>query len=122
MTAYVDGLLAVLTAQRGDRYSFGAEASWTDPNPGAFDCSELVEWGCRRIGLTPPMPDGAAAQLDHCRDHKTATTVAVALALRGALLFRIGAGPQLGENHVAVSLGGGRTIEARGKAYGVNEF
>jgi cell wall-associated NlpC family hydrolase len=39
---------------------------------------------------------------------------------RGALLFRIDEGP--GNDHVAISLGDGKTIEARGEAYGVNVF
>lgn len=118
---YVDGLVALLTAQRGDRYVFGAEASWSDPNPSRFDCSELIEWGCHRLGVVPTMPDGASAQLAHCHDHGTVVGVNVGLALRGALLFRIGERPGAG-NHVALSLGHGRTIEARGSAYGVNEF
>lgn len=118
MTAYVDGLVAVLSTQKGDRYRFGAEASWRDADPDAFDCSEYLEWGGRRIGLTPPLPDGAAAQLAHCRRHNTLVSLQVGVALRGALLFRIGRGG----NHVALSLGHGRTLEARGRAYGVNEF
>jgi N-acetylmuramoyl-L-alanine amidase len=43
-----------------------------------------------------------------------------ALRVRGALLFRIDEGA--GHDHVAISLGDGRTMEARGKDFGVNIF
>jgi len=46
--------------------------------------------------------------------------VSTARATRGALLFRIDEGPS--NDHVAISLGDGKTIEARGAAYGVNVF
>src|SRR3712207_5078641 len=31
-------------AQAGDPYVWGSTASSSDPNPGTFDCSELVKW------------------------------------------------------------------------------
>lgn len=117
MTASVDEFIATIETQRGDVYVFGAEARFSDPNPRAFDCSELVEWGCARVGV--PFVDGAANQLGYCRVHRTVIPLATAFSTFGALLFRVGAG---GTNHVAVSLGNSHTFEARGRAYGVNEF
>lgn len=117
-SATVDVLVALLTAQRGDRYVFGAEASFSDPNPARWDCSELIEWGCHRVGVSPVMPDGASAQWRHCSEHGTVLVGTPAEVPRGGLLFRIG----VHGDHVAMALGNGRTIEARGSQFGVNTF
>ena len=49
-----------------------------------------------------------------------------ALRTKGALLFYFSREPKSGlppgQAHVAISLGDGRTIEAKGRAYGVGEF
>jgi cell wall-associated NlpC family hydrolase len=103
-------------AQKGDRYVYGAEAKWSDPNPRVFDCSELVEWAAHRAGGY--IPDGSTWQEAYCRQKGTMITVQRAFRVQGALLFRhLGA-----DQHVAVSLGNGSTIEARGRLYGVNVF
>jgi cell wall-associated NlpC family hydrolase len=100
--------------QAGKRYVYGAEVRLDDPNPTAFDCSELVQWGCARVGVV--FPDGSGAQYAACKRAGTLISVADAAKTRGALLFR---GPG-GSEHVAVSRGNGKeTIEARGSAYGV---
>jgi len=104
--------LAICLRQRGDRYVFGAEAGFDDPDPDAFDCSELVEWAVHRVGLG--FPDGSWAQ-DAAVRH---IPIDKGLATQGALLFR----HRGTSGHVAVSLGNGSTIEARGAAYGVNVF
>ena len=104
--------VAICLRQRGDRYVFGAEAGFDDPDPDAFDCSELVEWAVRRVGLS--FPDGSWAQ-DAAVRH---IPIDKGLATQGALLFR----HRGTSGHVAVSLGNGSTIEARGAAYGVNVF
>lgn len=110
-------IITLAMRQRGDRYVLGAEASPNDANPSVFDCSELVEWDCSRNGVKG-MPDGAANQWRYCSRKGTAIPVARAVKTQGALLFRIG----VNGNHVALSLGNGSTIEARGHAYGVNVF
>jgi Putative peptidoglycan binding domain/NlpC/P60 family len=103
--------------QRGKSYVYGAEAAFSDPNPTAFDCSELVEWAAHRIGLTD-MPDGSTYQEQYCRSKHTMISVETAFGVQGALIFR-----HIGENqHVVVSLGNGSTIEARGRDWGVNIF
>jgi len=99
-------------AQRGDRYVFGAETNLNDKNPDTFDCSELVQWAAHQAGVT--VPDGTMNQVPFFKQKGTQISVDQALKTRGALLFRPG--------HVAISLGDGRTIEARGSAYGVNIF
>jgi cell wall-associated NlpC family hydrolase len=109
---YAADFVAVCLRQRGDRYVFGHEVRFDDPDPDVFDCSELVEWAARRLGVR--FPDGSWNQ-DAAVKH---VTVDQAIATQGALLFR-----HRGQSgHVAVSLGNGSTIEARGRAYGVNVF
>lgn len=115
-----DDVLAQALAQDGDRYIFGTETSPLDPNPDAFDCSELVEWSCARAGVSPKVPDGAFYQWRHARG----VTVAQGIATRGALLF-VGDGTGVGRDaitHVAFSLGDGTTIEARGRKWGVGTW
>src|SRR2546429_593882 len=43
--------VATALEETGKRYVFGASASPTDPNPAAFDCSELVQWAAERKGV-----------------------------------------------------------------------
>jgi cell wall-associated NlpC family hydrolase len=111
-------LAFVALTQRGDRYVFGAETRPTNPNPSAWDCSELVEWSCARLGVK--IPDGAYNQWKHCRR----ISVAQAIKTPGALLF-VGDGTGTGRNaitHVAISLGDGTTIEARSARFGVGSW
>lgn len=95
-------------AQQGKEYVFGAEVSMNDPNPRRFDCSELIEWAAHQAGVR--VPDGSANQIAATRP----MSVEQALRTPGALLYRPG--------HIAISLGDGRTIEAKGRAYGVGIF
>lgn len=108
-------------AQRGDKYIFGAEVDLDDPNPPAFDCSELVQWAGHRAGISPPVPDGAFNQWVQAKRLGLILPVADALKTPGTLLY-MGDGTGSGRDaitHVAVSLGNGYTIEARGSKWGV---
>jgi len=58
--------LNLLISQKGDRYVFGIEVAASNSNPDAFDCAELVQWGCGRLKLKPTMPDGSWIQAHHC--------------------------------------------------------
>ncbi len=107
-----DAFVQRALAQNGDRYVFGAETNLNDPNPNTFDCSELVQWAAAQVGVS--IPDGTMNQLPHIQRAGKGISVDQALRTRGALLFRPG--------HVAISLGDGRTIEARGSRYGVGIF
>lgn len=95
-------------AQAGDTYIYGAEASVSDPNPNAFDCSELVQWAAGRAGV--PFTDGSSAQIAACRS----ISVEQAIRTKGALLWH--------EGHIAISLGNGRTIEAANSRVGVVSY
>jgi peptidoglycan hydrolase-like protein with peptidoglycan-binding domain len=107
-----DAFVQKALAQNGDRYVFGAETNLNDPNPKTFDCSELVQWAAHQVGVS--IPDGTMNQLPHIQRAGKAISVDQALRTKGALLFRPG--------HVAISLGDGRTIEAKGSKYGVGIF
>jgi cell wall-associated NlpC family hydrolase len=113
-------------AQAGKPYVWGATASTTDPNPPAFDCSELTKWAAARSNVT--IPDGAAHQYVWLKEHGATMSVQQALQTPGALLFSFNGEPQPGlagepaHAHVAISLGNGKTIEAKGHAYGVGVF
>ena len=100
--------VAFALQQTGKRYVLGAEAKASDPNPRAFDCSELVEWSAARAGIKG-VPDGSSAQLAHVKK----ITVFQAIHTKGALLFMPG--------HVAISLGNGKTIEAMNPSQGVRQ-
>lgn len=89
-------------------YDYGAEASPSDATPAALDCSELIQWALARVGV--PFVDGSAAQIAACRS----ITVAEALRTRGALLYMPG--------HIGISLGDGRSVEARNPSAGVGIF
>lgn len=111
-------------AQKGDRYIFGTETSPLNPNPSAFDCSELVEWAAARSGVTPRVPDGAYYQWQHGRNHGREISVREGIKTFGALLF-FGDGRGSGRDaitHVAISLGNGLTVEARGSKWGVGTW
>lgn len=110
--ASVDAFVSHALAQNGDRYVFGAETRMSDPNPRVFDCSELVEWAAHQVGVD--VPDGSQNQRRHSRNAGLRISVEQALRTRGALLFTDG--------HVAISLGDGRTIEARSSRHGVGIF
>ncbi len=104
--------------QRGDRYTWGAKPPPSDPNPTAFDCSGLIWWALARLRI--PFPQGSWLQLEDCRRRGTMIVpYDKAFSIQGTLLFRH---DTPAEGHVAVSLGNGSTMEARGKAYGVNEW
>lgn len=100
--------VAIALAQAGDNYIYAAEASVSDADPNAFDCSELVQWAAGRVGV--PFVDGSSAQIAAAKP----ITVAQAISTRGALLWHPG--------HIAISLGNGRTIEAANSRVGVVSY
>jgi spore coat assembly protein SafA len=111
-TRRAEDFVRVALAQHGDRYVYGAETRLDDPDPDTFDCSELVQWAAAQVGVR--FADGSKWQLAAIRQAGREISVEEAIRTPGALLFRPG--------HVAISLGDGRTIEARGRAYGVGIF
>lgn len=119
-------LVDLMLSQDGDRYIFGAEVSPADDNPSAFDCSEIIEWACARLGVTPRVPDGSWYQYRHCKERGQVVPTSEAIDTPGALLFSFSSDPMTGGRprsaHVAVSQGNGKTIEARSTRHGVGQF
>lgn len=119
------GFLAAALEQTGDPYVWGATADPDDPDPAAFDCSELVRWAAARVGVD--IPDGSWLQYLDLKQRGATVSVEEALRTPGALLFSFDSEPRPGGGrpsgaHVAISLGDGRTIEARGRRYGVGTW
>ncbi len=108
----------VAEAQVGKPYIYGAEASITNSNPKAFDCSELVQWVFGRSGNT--ITDLAAAQYNVTVPVKSGES-----PRPGDLVFlRNNPARSNGIGHVALltkklSNGDWQIIEAKGRAYGV---
>ncbi|ONI74675.1 hypothetical protein ALI144C_38280 [Actinosynnema sp. ALI-1.44] len=111
-------------AQTGDKYVFGHEVSVSDRNPSTFDCSELVEWAAGQAGVK--VPDGSWLQYRQLANSGTTMSVEQAMRTPGALLFSFSSDPMKGGRpsaaHVAISLGNGKTIEAKGTQYGVGSW
>src|SRR5262249_8431785 len=111
--------------QIGKRYQYGASAAASDPSPAAFHCSDLVPSAADRQRLQ--LPRTAGQQYVAAKQGGELVPVDQALRTPGALLFSFSSEPQPGgaepaHAHVAISLGDGRTIEARGRKYGVGVF
>ena len=110
--------------QDKDQYHMGAVSTGDDPS--VFDCSSLINWACSKFGISIPRTSGDIYL--HCKDAGLEVNTDLAVKTRGALLFHFKnpsppvKGKRSGEAHVAMSLGDGRTIEARGQKYGVGIF
>ena len=92
-------LLDLLLAQDGDEYEFGVEVKPSESDPKAFDCAELVEWGCARLGIKPTMPDGSWLQVRHCKKYGLLIPVEQAIRTPGALLFYFSFIPNIVQLH-----------------------
>jgi cell wall-associated NlpC family hydrolase len=115
--------LTAALAQTGDQYVFGAPVQPDNADPQQFDCSGLVQWSAHRAGVD--LEREALAQ--YRQMHRAGTVIPVEQALHtpGALLFSFSSDPDHtapNHRHVAISLGDGHTIEAKGSAYGVGTF
>lgn len=123
---HAEDIISLALAQTGDKYVFGAQVPISDPDPDEFDCSELVRWVCGRLGVRPTMVDGSWLQYRHCALNQRAISIPEAVEIPGALLFLFSSNPLVGGRperaHVAFSLGDGRTIEARGRRWGVGSW
>ncbi len=125
MNDRVERFVELALDQNGKPYRMGAEADLNDPDPAILDCSELVEWAAHQVGVK--ITDGSWLQYLDLKQRGALMPVEQALRTPGALLFSFSEEPTPGggrpsQAHVAISLGDGRTIEARGRDYGVGVF
>jgi cell wall-associated NlpC family hydrolase len=114
--------LSSALAQDGDAYIWGVHDEISDPDPKAFDCSELVKWSAGRAGVE--LQDGSWNQYLELQGGGHTISVDQAAHTPGALLFYFSSTPSAGagrpeQAHVAISLGDGRTIEASSPETGV---
>lgn len=122
--ARLQEFLNVAVAQTGDQYVWGAHADFNNPHPSAFDCSDLVQWATHRVGITD-MPRTAWEQYEFLHHDGHAIPIDKAIHTPGALLFSFSSDPDSGHPahcHVAISLGDGKTMEAKGTQYGVGSW
>jgi N-acetylmuramoyl-L-alanine amidase len=122
-------LLRTAQSRLGCDYLLGALVPKNDPDyMGAFDCAELGSWAVYQVGKflygcanNAGNPGGADAYSGFwARDaQKLGIIVSIAVGIRtpGAFLLRIAGHGIIG--HLAVSVGGGSTIEAHSRARGV---
>jgi cell wall-associated NlpC family hydrolase len=102
---------AVKIANLGLPYIFGGK------NVGkGLDCSGFVAEVTKRAGRQ--LAGGSKEQYATARKAGVLCSTQEALKTRGAILFRMSGDP----THVAISLGDGRTAEARGTQWGVKVF
>lgn len=113
MAPNVAQFVGLALAQAGDRYVFGADPSPDNRNPTAFDCSGLVDWATSRLGVR------LAAPSQNQLNRSIHIPLDQGIHTRGALIGHDGYGA---DGHIAISLGNGTTIEAKGRAYGVGVF
>jgi hypothetical protein len=98
-------------------YVFGAEVSMYDKSPDRLDCSEAVQWTVTQVDGNTWI-DGSANQYRACRH----ISVAQAVKTKGALLFSTSNGYASGIHHVAMSMGDGKTAEARSSSRGCGSW
>jgi cell wall-associated NlpC family hydrolase len=101
---------AVQVDARGGRYIFGAKG------PKHFDCSGFTYEVGRLCGSN--IGHGSKTQRSIVARARLEISVDLAMRTPGCLLFRMSGNP----THVAISLGNGSTIEAKGSKYGIGVF
>lgn len=103
-----DKFRQVVLKQVGKKYIFGHEVRLNDPNPRAFDCSELVQWAFYQVGYK--VVDGSFNQYAKCTKLSRPSRV-------GDLFFLKNSRGRI--HHVGIYLGGDTVVEAKGRLWGV---
>lgn len=124
-TKLAQDFVAWAMKQIGDKYVYGASPGLNNEDPTQFDCSALVQWALSMVGVpfnrtTITQTQGVLQQQNIDLHYAYFVKVDLAKQIRGALLYV--PYPKTGwPNHVAISLGNGRTVEARNSKVGVVE-
>jgi cell wall-associated NlpC family hydrolase len=103
----IKAMVKFATDQEGDEYR------WAANGPDAWDCSGLVHAAAASVDAF--VARNTTAALNQCRDAGTMISLQDGIDTFGALLWLV---PPAGD-HIAISLGDGRTIEALNPAQGV---
>lgn len=107
----------------GEAYQLGAAADLEDPDyAGPWDCADFVSWCVYqtfgvKLGLTSAGHPYSGAWINWAEEPANSVSLEQAFQTAGAILVR--RAHHYGAGHVAISDGGGGTIEARGARYGV---
>ena len=122
----LDRFMKAATDQIGDKYQFGAETRLDDPNPTAFDSSELVEWAANQAGMHD-MPDGSWNQYRYLHEQGASVSVEEALQTKGALVFGFSSDPldstdRPARAYVGISLGNGKVLDVSERGGEVREM
>lgn len=125
-------VIPIATSRVGEKYVLGARVVLTNKeHHGPWDCAEFISWCVYQayrvvMGVKPADPQKGDAYTGYWwRDATEAgakVDVQAAIATPGAILLRRPDTPVAGGHligHIALSLGDGRTVEARGAKYGV---
>lgn len=96
----VEKFVQIALDQQGDRYVYGS----TGPN--TFDCSGLVYYSLRQVGITPPRTSASQAA------HSAWEKVSKSQLQRGDLVFFASNGTSSRISHVGIYLGGGQFVHA----------
>lgn len=109
-----EAIIAEAKKHVGASYSAApGQRTWSPDvaNPSSFDCSGFFQYLVRKI-IDPGMAyDVSNNQLRISEEQGLGMSVEEAINTPGALLFKVGEGP---DGHVAMSLGNGDTIESYG--------
>lgn len=98
----------------------GKPYKWGGAGPGSFDCSHLVAYAARQVGVNLPAP--VASQSLAIVNGGGYIPVEQAIRTRGAVLWRGTPGRNGSTDHIVISLGDGTTIEARGRAFPIGSY
>lgn len=114
MSSKVQQLIDKAKTRVGCRYAYGAARNPSNKNQSVFDCSSFVQWCYYQIGIKN-VPGDTSSQL------KAGTAVSWENRKAGDIvIFQSGSSPS--GRHVYIYTGNGKTIEARGREYGVVEY
>lgn len=104
----LEAFLAHVRSKNGLPYVWGGD------NDRGYDCSGLIVEGLKKIGLLDAGADRHSSALIDWAEGDNKLTEDEAFATAGAFLYRPG--------HIAISLGDGRTFEARSPELGIGYF
>ena len=124
-----EDIIDIARPHLNEKYVFGARAQLTNPNyKGPWDCAEFASWCCyQAYGLVfgasnknPRKADPYSGQwyVDG-KNENVLIAAEEALQTPGAIIGRRPNTMGIAVGHVAISLGGGKTIEARNRRHGV---
>jgi peptidoglycan LD-endopeptidase LytH len=115
-------IVAYAMAQKGKPYIWArpTESELDDPDPDAFDCSGLIVWAYRKIGIKLPHFTGALVKLGRNIDpDKEAIEPGDLIFMRGGKSKESGGHGILETGHVGIAISQTKMVQAKGTKYGV---